>query len=41
MEKIFGISPRDILVELGKCRMVGGQEDMIIDVAYELSQKKK
>jgi 4-hydroxy 2-oxovalerate aldolase len=37
----FGISPRDILVELGKRRMVGGQEDMIIDVAYELSQKKK
>ncbi|MDR0876516.1 MAG: 4-hydroxy-2-oxovalerate aldolase [Treponema sp.] len=36
----FGISPRDILVELGKRRMVGGQEDMIVDVAYQLSQKK-
>ncbi|MDR0602263.1 MAG: 4-hydroxy-2-oxovalerate aldolase [Treponema sp.] len=37
----FGIPPRDILVELGKRRMVGGQEDMIVDVAYELSRKKK
>jgi hypothetical protein len=25
---------------LGRRRVVGGQEDMIIDVAYELSQKK-
>lgn len=37
----FGLDPRDILVELGRRRMVGGQEDMIIDVAYQLSQKKK
>ncbi|AEF85149.1 4-hydroxy-2-oxovalerate aldolase [Treponema primitia ZAS-2] len=36
----YGIAPRDILVELGKRRMVGGQEDMIVDVAYQLSQKK-
>ncbi|MDR2767066.1 MAG: 4-hydroxy-2-oxovalerate aldolase [Treponema sp.] len=36
----FGLTPRDILVELGRRRMVGGQEDMIVDVAYELSQKK-
>jgi 4-hydroxy 2-oxovalerate aldolase len=34
----FGLEPRDILVELGKRRMVGGQEDMIIDVAYQLSK---
>lgn len=32
----FGLNPRDILVELGKRGMVGGQEDMIIDVAYGL-----
>jgi 4-hydroxy 2-oxovalerate aldolase len=32
----FGIEPRDILVELGRRGMVGGQEDMIIDVAYQL-----
>ena len=37
----FGLAPRDILVELGKRRMVGGQEDMIVDVAYELSQRGK
>lgn len=34
----FGLEPRDILVELGRRRMVGGQEDMIIDVAYQLSK---
>lgn len=36
----FGLNERDILVELGKRRMVGGQEDMIVDVAYELSKNK-
>lgn len=37
----FGVDPRDILVELGRRRVVGGQEDMIIDVAYELAHKAK
>ncbi len=37
----FDLNPRDILVELGRRKMVGGQEDMIIDVAYELSQNRK
>ena len=37
----FTLNPRDILVELGKRKMVGGQEDMIIDVAFELSQKRQ
>ncbi len=36
----FGLNPRDILIELGKRRMVGGQEDMIVDVAYQLAQQK-
>jgi 4-hydroxy 2-oxovalerate aldolase len=36
----FHLDARDILVELGRRRVVGGQEDMIIDVAYELSQKQ-
>jgi DmpG-like communication domain. len=36
----FKLESRDILVELGRKRMVGGQEDMIIDVAYQLSLKK-
>ena len=36
----FHLDARDILTELGRRGVVGGQEDMIIDVAYELSQKK-
>lgn len=36
----FKLDPRDILMELGKRRMVGGQEDMIVDVAYQLSKSK-
>lgn len=36
----FGLQTKDILTELGKRGMVGGQEDMIVDVAYQLSQKK-
>jgi len=36
----YNIEPRDILVELGRRGMVGGQEDMIIDVAYQLSKNK-
>lgn len=35
----FGVDARDILVELGKRKVVGGQEDMIIDVALELKRK--
>jgi 4-hydroxy 2-oxovalerate aldolase len=35
----FGLTPRDILVELGRRRMVGGQEDMIVDVAWQLKNK--
>jgi len=37
----YGIRAVDILVELGKRRMVGGQEDMIVDVALDLLQKQK
>jgi 4-hydroxy-2-oxovalerate aldolase len=36
----FQVDARDILVELGRRRIVGGQEDMIIDVAYELANRK-
>ena len=36
--KKYGLKTVDILVELGKRRMVGGQEDMIVDVALDLLQ---
>ncbi|TGL49525.1 4-hydroxy-2-oxovalerate aldolase [Leptospira wolffii] len=37
----FGIKTVDILVELGKRKMVGGQEDMIVDVALDLSKNSR
>ncbi|OOG93628.1 4-hydroxy-2-oxovalerate aldolase [Bacillus mycoides] len=36
----FGVDARDILIELGKRKVVGGQEDMILDVAAELAKIK-
>lgn len=38
--KKYGLKTVDILIELGKRRMVGGQEDMIVDVALDLLAKK-
>eukprot|EP01034_Spumella_vulgaris_P043070 gene43070-53453_t len=35
----YGLKTLDILVELGKRRMVGGQEDMIVDVALDLLKR--
>jgi 4-hydroxy 2-oxovalerate aldolase len=37
--KQFNIDPRDILIELGQRKVVGGQEDMIIDVAAEIANR--
>ncbi|MEO9338298.1 4-hydroxy-2-oxovalerate aldolase [Mesorhizobium sp. SB112] len=32
----YGVDPRTILVELGRRKMVAGQEDMIVDVALDI-----
>ena len=37
----FGVDAKDILMELGRRKIVGGQEDIIIDVAMNLKQNKK
>ena len=37
----FGLDPRDILMELGRLKVVGGQEDMILDVAAKLAENQK
>lgn len=37
----FGLSTFDILVELGRRRMVGGQEDMITDVALDMLNQQQ
>jgi 4-hydroxy-2-oxovalerate/4-hydroxy-2-oxohexanoate aldolase len=36
--KKYGVSSRDILVELGRRKTVGGQEDMIEDLALDMSR---
>ena len=37
----YGIPTVEILLELGRRRMVGGQEDMIVDVALDLTRSKQ
>jgi 4-hydroxy-2-oxovalerate/4-hydroxy-2-oxohexanoate aldolase len=35
----YGVSPRDLLVELGRRRTVGGQEDLIEDLAIDMAKR--
>ena len=37
----YGVDPRDIFFELGRRKVVAGQEDLIIEVAMKLSQQQE
>jgi 4-hydroxy 2-oxovalerate aldolase len=37
----FKVDPRDIFFELGKRKVVAGQEDMIVEVAAELARRRQ
>ena len=39
--KLHGVDTRAILAELGRRRMVGGQEDMILDVALDIIKQRQ
>jgi len=36
----YNVDPRDVFFELGKEKVIGGQEDKIIDIAIKLSKRK-
>jgi len=38
--KQMGVDPREVFLELGKRKVVGGQEDLIVEVASEIAARK-
>lgn len=39
ISRTYGVDPRDVMFELGRRKIVAGQEDLIIEVADELSRR--